>query len=484
MKKFKSIIILLAVLLVLLAVYFFASPMWSEEGADETTADQSHVIAEIDHTLLVGFELKHGEESLSFALNEKATEWNWSEDAEIPLDNMVFANIVTALNNAKSKYKLEGVSAEQLAEYGLDAPSMTVKFVFSDGTAKEFFVGNLNSFNGNYYLSEAGAPNTVYMIEAAVKTSLELDIHDFVLEETPPAITEAKIVGVDYNNNGIFGNRIFGYYPTGKSNDYTDRYEWYFGKGNDNIHTSTIPVPDIPLRTDLADSLSTLVTGLAFDECVGLDYTEGEFGFSEGSKLTVRYKADEDETGVLSVKTYVIYLGSQREDGSIYVHTDTSKLVYTLSSSDEWLDIINVGETKLYPDELWLPNYELIESMTFTAGGKSVTVKVKNTDGKSSFSSDSSDDADAIAALVKALEDVNAVSNVAYLDAGVATGENTEIFSVNVVFTSGESSEIRVTKYSAEYCLVDFGPMDGRLVTLEEAEALAEMIAAIPGGAA
>lgn len=479
MKKFKSIIILLTVLLVLLAVYFFASPMWREDEAADTTADQSHQIAAIDHTLLVGLELKHGEENLSFALNDKATEWNWSEDGEVPLDNMAFANIVTALNNAKSKYKLEGVSSEQLAEYGLDAPSMTVKFSFSDGTAKQFFIGKLNSFNSSYYLSESGAPNTVYMIEAAVKTSLELDIQDFVLEETPPAITEAKILGVEYNNAGNY--REFVYYPSGNSSDYTDRYEWYFRNGL--VQMSSLS-PETPLRTDLGDSLSELITGLAFDECVALDYTAGDFGFSESKKIVITYNAEEGETGVLQKKEYVIYLGSQREDGSIYVHTDTSKLVYTLSSSDEWLDIINVGETKLYPDELWLPNYELIESMTFTAGDKSVTVKVKNTDGKSSFSSDSSDDADAIAALVKALEDVNAVSNVAYLDAGVATGENTEIFSVNAVFTTGESSEIRVTKYSAEYCLVDFGPMDGRLVTLEEAEALAEMIAAIPGGAA
>ncbi len=479
MKKFRSIIILLAVLLVLLAVYFFASPMWREDEADETTAEQAFQIAAIDHTLLIGFELKHGEENLSFALNDKATEWNWSEDGEVPLDNMAFANIVTALNNAKSKYKLEGVSAEQLAEYGLNAPSMTVKFVFSDGTAKEFFVGNLNSFNGNYYLSEAGAPNTVYMIEAAVKTSLELDIHDFVLEETPPAITEAKILGVDYYNSS-FDSRIFRYYPAGNNSDYTDRYEWYFGNGIDSIHTSTIPHPDTPLRTDLGESLSSLVTGLSFDECVALDYTAGDFGFSESKKIVISYNADEGETGVLQKKDYVIYLGSQREDGSIYAHTDTSKLVYTLSSSDEWLDIISVEDTKLYPDELWLPNYELIDSMTFTAGGKSITVKVKNTDGKISYSSDASDDIDAISALVAALEDMKAKSNTAYLD-GQATAEKSEIFSVKVVLNSGVTSEINisVSGYSAEYCAVNFGYMTGRLVTVEDAEKLAEMITAL-----
>ena len=479
MKKFKSIIILLAVLLVLLAVYFFASPMWREDEADETTAEQSHQIAAIDHTLLVGLELKHGEENLSFALNDKATEWNWSEDGDVPLDNMAFANIVTALNNAKSKYKLEGVSSEQLAEYGLDAPSMTVKFSFSDGTAKQFFIGNLNSFNSSYYLSEAGAPNTVYMIEATVKTSLELDIHDFVLEETPPAITEAKILGVNYSNAGDY--RDFIYYPSGNSSDYTDRYEWYFRSGL--VQMSSLP-PETPLRTDLGDSLSALITGLAFDECVALDYTAGDFGFSESKKIVISYNAEEGETGVLQKKEYVIYLGSQREDGSIYAHTDTSKLVYTLSSSDEWLELIAAEETKLYPDELWLPNYELIKSMTFTAGGETVKVNVASTDGKISYSSDVSNDADAISALVKAFEDIKTVSNAAYLDSYAGAEGMGELFAVYVELDSGSEISVVVRRYTDEYCVVTFDFMDGRLIKYEDADAFIDMIFALTEKAA
>lgn len=479
MKKAKSIVILLTVLLVLLLVYFVVSPMWSEKTPEDTTAEPTYQIAAIDHSSLVGLELKYGETSLSFTLNDTATEWDWSEDAEIPLDNMTFATIVTALNNASSKYKLEGVSAEQLTDYGLDAPEITVKFIFSAGAAKEYYVGKLNSFNGYYYLSEASAPNTVYMIEASVKTSLELDIYDFVLEETAPVITEAKIVGVDYTNAGNY--RDFIYYPSGNSSDYTDRYEWYFRSGL--VEMSSLP-PETPLNTTIGDTLVSLVTGLTFDECVGLDYTAEDCGFSEGKKLVISYNVDENETGVLQKKDYVIYLGSQREDGSIYAHTENSKLVYLLSDSDEWLDIIGVEETKLYPDELWLPNYELIESMTFIAGERVITVSVKNTDGKISFASDMSDDTAALAELVEVLEDIRAVSNLAYLDEGVATGEKTEIFSVKATLASGETVEICVSKCSDAYCVVDFGLMNGRLVTLEDAEAFAAMIAAIPEKAA
>ena len=314
------------------------------------------------------------------------------------------------------------------------------------------------------------------MIDASVKTSLELDIHDFVLEETAPAITEAKIISVSYTNAGEY--RTFIYYPSGNSSDYTNRYEWYYtAEGPEQSYSP----PGTPLRTDLGDSLGYLVTGLTFDECVGLDYTAEEFGFSDSRKIIIRYNVDEDESGVLQKKEYVVYLGAQREDGSIYAHTDTSKLVYTLSSSDEWLELIDSEEAKLYPDEVWLPNYELIDSITFTAGGDSIAVNVKNTDGTASFSSASSDDADAISALVKALENMTVMSNSAYLDAPTTSDEKSEIFSVKVKLTSIELSEVEivVTAYSEAYCLVEFDNMHGRLVTLAEAEALAEMIAAL-----
>jgi hypothetical protein len=356
---------------------------------------------------------------------------------------------------------------------------MTVKFSFSDGTAKQFFIGNLNSFNSSYYLSEAGAPNTVYMIESAVKTSLELDIRDFVLEETPPAITEAKILGVEYNNAGNY--REFVYYPSGNSSDYTDRYEWYFRNGL--VGMSSLP-PETPLRTDLGDSLSALITGLAFDECVALDYTAGDFGFSESKKIVISYNAEEGETGVLQKKEYVIYLGSQREDGSIYTHTDTSKLVYTLSSSDEWLELIAAEETKLYPDELWLPNYELIKSMTFTAGGETVKVNVEVTDGKIAYSSDTTNDADAIGALVKAFEDMKAVSNAAYLDSSARAEGMGELFAVYVELDSGSEISVVVRRYTDEYCVVTFDFMDGRLIKYEDADAFIDMIFALTEKAA
>lgn len=472
---------MLIILVLLLMVYFVASPIWSEDEAEETSAEPTHTVAVIDHTGLVGLELTLDGETLNFALNDAATEWDWSENADVPLDNVAFATLVTALNEADSKYKLENVTDDQLAEYGLTEPYIVVKFTFSDGTVKEYKVGNLNSFNGLYYLSESGAPNTVYMIDSSVVYSLELDIYDFVLEETPPAITEAKINRVEYYPQLDEFYTIFSYHPSGKASEYTDRYEWYYNIDHKSISSSSIIAPGYPIDADVADTLASLVTGLSFDECVGIDYSAGTYGFSDTHKIVISYNAAEGEIDVLQKQKCVIYLGSQTEDGKIYAHTADSKLVYLLGSSDEWTSLLTATRAQLLPDEVWLPNYEFVDSMTFTSGANTVTVNVKSTDGNTTFTSSASNDAEAISALVKALENLTATSNVEFFADDASMVEPTEMFAVEIAFNAGDAPKLDmiIERYSQNYCLVNFNGRADQLVTLEDAQAIVDMIVSL-----
>lgn len=473
MKKIRNILIMLIILVLLLVVYLVASPMWRESGDETTEPTPSYTVAVIDHNTIVGLELEHGEEKLSFSLNEGGTAWNWSENAEVPLDNTVFANAVTALNEASSSYKLEGVTADQLAEYGLAEPSLRAKFIFTDGSTREFIFGNLNSFNSLYYFTEATATETVYMVSSSVKASLELDIYDFILEETPPAITEGKILGVSTVNASDYA--YFTYYPSGKDNDYTDQYNWYCRTGLTQM--SSLP-PELPLDSTMADTLTGLLTSLSFEECVGLDDSDEKYGFSESKKIVVRYNVDETENGVLTEKKYVIYIGSQREDGGIYAHTADSKLVYILSSSDEWLGFISPEKPKLLPDEIWLPNYERVDSLTFKAAEKTLTVNVNNTDGKISYSSSATEDTEALSALISKFDALKATSNVAYLKDEDTSVEKELMLAVKIAFNAGDNSELEmeITRYSQSYCLVKFGLRNDQLITLEDAEALIELV--------
>lgn len=456
----------------LVIVYLVVSPMWSEDETEITTQPPADTFASIDHQKLIGLELHTSGGELLFALNEDSTAWNWNENADVPLDNVVFAEIVTAFNQAQLKYKIENTTDEDLLSYGLVDPEISVKFLFSDSSSKEYLIGNYNSFNSMYYIAEASNLGTVYMVSSAVKNAIELDIYDFILEETPPAVTEAKMIDVYYTNGYNFLD--FNYYSAGNDRDYTDKYNWYFVGGLVDGSAAS----ECPLNTDTADTLADIVTGMYFDRCVGLDCSEEQYGFSESKKIILRYNADTDENGVLTEQTYVIYLGSQTEDGEIYAHTENSDLVYIIGYSDEWSALLSSDTAVLMPNEIWFPNYQMIDSMTFTADENTLTVNVKNTDGKVSFSSDASDDADALEALVESLENLKATSNLAYFEDDAAAVEKTDIFSVKIAFNSGAHSEleIKVTRYSINYCLVSFNGRNDQLITLEDAETFAQMI--------
>jgi hypothetical protein len=270
----------------------------------------------------------------------------------------------------------------------------------------------------------------------------------------------------------------FSYHPSGKPSEYTDRYEWYYNIAHKSISFSSVIAPGYPVDGDVADTLASLVTGLSFDECVGLDYSAGDYGFTDTHKIVVSYNAAEGETEVLQKKEYVIYLGSQTEDGKIYAHTADSKLVYLLGSSDEWISVINATRAELLPDEVWLPNYEFVDSMTFAADGKTVKVDVVNTDGTISFKSDASDDADSISALVKALENLTATSNVEYYSDDTSLVEPTEMLSVEVAFNSGDAPvlDILIERYSQNYCLVNFNGRADQLLTIEDVQAIIDMM--------
>ncbi len=476
MKKLKTLIILLTLLVALILIYLVASPMWSEqEGGETTPAAEEHTVAVIDHNTLKGFELtKTGEDSsetLTFSLKEDLTGWTWSENGEVPLDNSAFATVVTALTSATSGYKLEDVSAEDLAMYGLDSPAYTLKLAFEDGSEKTYKVGNLNSFNSLYYFSEAGAPNTVYMVDASVPNALELEIYDFVLEETPPVITAAKILSLTYMSENDMV-KDFTYFPAGNASDYTDKYNWYYSIYS--MHQSAIPA-QLPLNGNVAESLTDIITDLSFEECVGFDRTEAKYGFSPSRKVIVKYNVDEGENGVLTEKEYVIYIGAQTEDGGIYAHTADSKLVYILADSDAWVTPINGDHKDLDAAELWLPNYELIEKLTFKSGENTLAVDVNNAEGKIAYSSGDIDP-EKLSKLMAALDAVMSVSHTTVLEENTSL-EKKVYFELRIKPKDSEKIyTMTVESYTESYCRVTFANNGGRLITAEDAEKLASLI--------
>ena len=107
---------------------------------------------------------------------------------------------------------------------------------------------------------------------------------------------------------------------------------------------------------------------------------------------------------------------------------------------------------------------------------------MKSTDGKIAYSSDKSDDTDAINALVSALESLKATSNIAYFEDDAAAVEKNEIFSVTVALKGKSAIEMMVTRFSMNYCIVSFNGREDQLLTLEDAQKFSDTVSAFFAG--
>ena len=261
---------------------------------------------------------------------------------------------------------------------------------------------------------------------------------------------------------------MFTYYPEGDGTDYTDKYLWYCEHNGIRY----------PLDGTVAETLTNAVSSLAFESCAGLDFANGDYDFSADRTITLKYSATaDDNSGIKSEKTYVIHVGEIKDDSNIYVHTADSKLVYLLGGDKDWASLLGGDMAALAPNELWLPNYERIDSITFAAGENSLTVNVENKDGKISYSSEVSKDSEKISALLKLLQDTAATSNTAYFE-GDASADKKTLLSLTVKLNSGDLSELemRIETYSTEYCRVYFDGRDDQLITLQNAEKIVNAV--------
>ncbi len=503
MKKAKNLIILASVLVILLAVYLVYSAINADGGEESGESTTAYPLETIDPSKLVGVDIEitkdstHKQEeseseestqgdggdgektttSLSFALNENATAWLWSEDGEVPLDNSAFANMVSTLSGFSSPYKLENVTNDSLSEYGLTEPYLRVTFTFSDGSRREVKIGAFNPFNEMYYFCDLVSPSTVYMVDESVVSAFDIDVYDLLKYDETPTISSTKITKVTFITDGV--TRVYTYYPSGKSEDYTDKYLWYL-----SIDGSKEAAVD----ASVAESLTKLAGGITFEDCATLNYKkDNTLGFGGGDRVIIDYKKVDKvtdsttsvETEVTVDATYTLYLGKSSEDGDIYAHTDSSVLGYVLGESATWSKLRAGSLAGILPDELWLPDYERISSMTFVTESGTKKVIVNNKNGEITYSLDGGEiDGEAFIALQKLLEQTTQTSNTAYLE-GDPENEKKAIFSMAVQFTDGKSLTMTAEGYTENYVRVSFGDRNDQLITKDEAVAISDAISKI-----
>ncbi len=334
-KKAIQLIVLIGVLVLLVVGYLVATAVAKvEEDTTEDTAatDTVYNVATVDQKTVHKISYTLGGTEYAYALKDDATGWVWANDATLPLDNLYFANMVTAFTDLTSTVRLTDITAAQLVEYGLGENAQRVSFTDEVNGANTYRIGSYNSFNGMVYFCVENDLSTVYMVNSAVIGSLIYTPYDMIkMPDLPTDITPAKIVRLTLTPPAGSGaeTTVYTYYVGGKTEDETD--VWY--------GAPYAGAEEIRLRDEDGKALSTALSTMAFSELVSYKADEqAGLGFDFPWTMTIAYKVTQafqdsttgKTTSVDVDRSFTLLLGDVNDQGLCYATVEGSPLTCVL----------------------------------------------------------------------------------------------------------------------------------------------------------
>ncbi|MDO8686255.1 MAG: DUF4340 domain-containing protein, partial [Clostridiales bacterium] len=198
MKTYRTAIILLAVLVLVFAGYFFYKDIKANEtpDSDETVAKLIRIF-DLDSAKIIRIEvIPPTGEKMVFV--RKDTEWSASVPSDLVVESSSVNSIAINFSYLSASKIIEEESAD-LSVYGLDKP-VTVIAQMEDGTVKTLEIGNQTPTKGGYYVKEKDSKK-VYTIDSYTGDKLNAKKIDLKIKEIL-ALTAADISTFSLERNG------------------------------------------------------------------------------------------------------------------------------------------------------------------------------------------------------------------------------------------------------------------------------------------
>lgn len=289
MKNKKAVPILIAVLAVLLVVYF-GLQSWNKKQEEEEESGESILVTELDADTITAVSYNVGNGELAFEKQDDT--WYYAEDKDFPLDQSYLQNIVDGMCAITADRKLE--DGDALADYGLEEPAYTVQLTDSEGNTTQIGFGDLTG--DNYYVNVNGS-DQVYTVASTTLDDLQYTLDEMAQLDEYPSIGSGNLKKEVITENG-------------ETTTYDSENE------------------------DQAEDIAAVAGGLgAVTLSEAADYSVEDadlagYGLDEESRITVEatYTEDEEE------KVLTLYIGTEDGDGSRYVMMNDSRIVYLIST--------------------------------------------------------------------------------------------------------------------------------------------------------
>ena len=181
MKKKTKNLVLLAVLLMVVTVGYFAIDLIPEKTVEEQNVEETVKIADFTAEDIVFYCYSNSNYELGFNITENG--YVHYKDEAFQADTAAVEAQLTALEGLTAVKKIDSTEKE---EYGLDVPSVTVAVTLSDGRARTFFFGDSAPIANGYYLLDV-ENNVIYLVESSVYLQFDRSLSSMEQQEDTEA---------------------------------------------------------------------------------------------------------------------------------------------------------------------------------------------------------------------------------------------------------------------------------------------------------
>ena len=193
MKKQKKQFLLLVIVLVVFVGAYFGADAYvdfaEQKKAEQELLDKEYVTnLEAAEIQAITYDYSGG--TYSFAKQEDT--WVYAEDSSLSIIQSYIESMVQKAAQMEAQSVIREVT--DLAQYGLEEPSETVRFATEDGEY-ELLVGDYNSMSSIYYVCDAADTGVVYAVDSSDLSSFNYALEDLIEEEetTETEATEVEV---------------------------------------------------------------------------------------------------------------------------------------------------------------------------------------------------------------------------------------------------------------------------------------------------
>lgn len=200
MKKQKTQMLVLLLILVLLGAGFLGIRQYNKVQSEKSAEDDNSVIAaQINAEDILKFSYDYQEENYTFEKVDGV--WYLGNDHSVNLRQSGVNTMITGFAPLEAEQVIENVT--DMSQYGLEQPKRTITLETAEETYT-FQVGDNNTMSGIYYLKKP-EENTVYLVDAAVinrfnKTPEDLEEAE---ESTESASEESESIESTENEEAV-----------------------------------------------------------------------------------------------------------------------------------------------------------------------------------------------------------------------------------------------------------------------------------------